>query len=216
MKRICAILLFVLLVLLASGASAEEFTLHKGTKFGMTVEEVEKIEKPVLSQYKASYPNGVIEGFWTHWNHAVMISGYDTVAKQPNTLVAFCWNSNTHSDKLDQVMYFFESTQSYDYIETALTEKYGRTEYTHITGASPFRLIPFEGMMIIYDKYAGKYDFDKYSHRVVDIGDGSYAVVQHITFHGTGEKVHVLIYRALGKTDMDIVDEYFSSAADDL
>lgn len=45
MKRLVSLLLVVMLVLPCVGGVAEEFTLHSGTKFGMTLEEIKEIEE---------------------------------------------------------------------------------------------------------------------------------------------------------------------------
>ena len=221
MKKTLSVLF--LIVLIVSGCcSAEDFSLHGGTQFGMTFEEVAAIEKPLLTDYSTAYPDGMLNNndidFYTSWNYAVFISGHDTVAKQKDTVVAFCFDANRHDDQLNQVMYFFDSENCYSFIEDALSDKYGVTDYTDVTGMSPSTFfVTSAGVSIFSFMGKNRYELNRYSHRVVDLGEEHYVIIQHILFHRYREAVHVLIYRdvPVGYSNA-LVNEYFSSALDDL
>ena len=109
----------VIMLLLCSAAFAEaEFALHNGLKYGMTVEEACETEKAA----------GVIlkEGDLFHeW--------CGTIAGQPNSklLLAFAYPDK----KLYNVIYSFDTLESYENLNHGLIQKYGETPYSSKTGA---------------------------------------------------------------------------------
>ena len=213
MKKMFSIMLAFILLFPFSCVYAEKFTLHNNTEFGMSKEEVREIEESKLQDY-VEYPGGIVNGFYATWTDPVMISGCDTIAKLKNTLVAYCFGGGGKG-LLNNLRYFFETPDSYDYIEQSLIQKYGVTEYTHINGLSPEVFLFNDGSPIKDGKWG--YEIVRYSHRIINLDDKNYVVIQHIVFNSRPRSgVHALVYHLADYYDREMVNNYFNKVSDDL
>ena len=159
MKKIICVLL-VVMMLMGTTFAEEEFTLHNGTKFGMTSEEVVSLEK----KNGVSVENDVWFWFWSDNNIQMALEKeYDevndslyeeymkehedeltckryaaktTVANIPNASISYDFYNNA----LFHMRYSFVNYESafeadeFITIEQGLTNKYGATEYSSTAG----------------------------------------------------------------------------------
>ena len=171
MKKVVGfILLFA--VMMNSSALAEVFTLHNGTQFGMSKEEVIELEKAngfVLEELSPS------EGF-------ERLMGKGTIASQPNSSVWYFFDTN---GSLIRMNYLFPDGKTFDSIEDSLNKKYGETQYSSETNLEFPHLydskyasskIPFtshsDGQLFANER-------TDYSHRLVEADNGEYIFIEH-------------------------------------
>lgn len=227
MKKVLCILM-VALMLIGTAFAEEEFTLHNGTKFGMTADEVISLENQKglilsLQDYFWFAPDGNNPS-----QECERYSGSTTVASIKDTYIGYDFSF----DSLFHMIYYFTSSKDFDFnefdtIEHGLQDKYGRTDYTYLSGlfipsinvytepADRSGVLNNEGM-IPYDS-TKDFQRDRYSHRLIPLQDGCYVLIDHVVYHNTHhydfEKdkrdsySHVLHYYFL---TLDEVERYFS------
>lgn len=122
MKRIISLVLMIAMLLSVSAFAEEEFTLHSGTKFGMSVDEVVKLEQ------EAGFD--VIES-------TLGTSGYlqvkGEIAGHEDAYALYYFDDN--DGPMHRMTYRFDDND-YQAMENTLEKKYGATEYSSLTGMS--------------------------------------------------------------------------------
>lgn len=202
----------------------EKFTLHNGTQFRMTKEEVINIEKQngcILTEDSISYnyPEGAI-------------SGIETIENQPDTTIVYGFKDNS--------MYFmgytFCDTDTYEMIEYELIQKYGETDYSSVTGLefpqynelTKGRRIPFASWdnTVIFDEPSILDSFDitnpiyvyqcynrtDYSHRLVYLSNDEAVFIEHynyelITNGKLGASKQYLKYHLLTADELNTIQQ---------
>lgn len=152
-KRLSAILSALLVFCSLSFAYADEFTLHNGTKFGMTMEEVSSIEKEKgyeVEETTARYIFVNKEDGETYSGPAPVLKISGSMAGVPDSTLYYYFED----DKLFAVLYEFQNRDEehngiytsltysdYDEIQSSLEKKYtGEWSYTGTTGMSELPL----------------------------------------------------------------------------
>ena len=114
-------LMIAMLFSISAFAEEEEFTLHSGTKFGMTIDEVVKLEQEAGFDVRKSTLE--TDGF-------LQVKG--KIAGHEDARANYYF---TDSGALYRMVYGF-SGDVYQAMENALEKKYGATEYSSLTGVS--------------------------------------------------------------------------------
>ena len=124
MKKIIICMILMITILFSNSAFAEEeFNLHSGTKFGMSVDEVIKLEQEAGFDVEDSHleNDGYLE-------IRGKIAGYDDV------IAKYYF---TEDGTLHKLYYHFVSEDNiYQELEKNLEKKYGPTEYNSFAGVS--------------------------------------------------------------------------------
>lgn len=120
-KMISLVLMVAMLFSVSAFAEAEEFTLHSGTKFGMSVAEVVEIEQNAGFDVRTSTLE--TDGF-------LQVKG--KIAGHDDASAAYYF---TDDDTLYRMYYRF-SENDFQAMENALEKKYGATEFNSLTGMS--------------------------------------------------------------------------------
>lgn len=129
MKKIISLLLMVAMLFGVSAfAAEEEFTLHSGTTFGMSVDEVVKLEKDAgfnveKGEQKAAEGMGLAFSVESSVRATGKIAGFD------NTTAYYSFEDG----ELYRMCYVFEGN-CFQELENALEKKYGTTEYCSLSG----------------------------------------------------------------------------------
>ena len=174
MKKIISLVLMVaMLFSLSAFAEEEEFTLHNGTTFGMTMEEVIEIEGN----------NGFVLSPGESGNTC---SGNGIIANQQGTTISYQFDEN---DSLWHMQYSFSSLDTFDVVEQGLIKKYGNTDFSSETGLAfpnicnenPSFPVPMAGYCDSTGKGAVTFDARllNYSHRLVELDDGDCLFIEH-------------------------------------
>lgn len=121
MKKIVSLMLMIAMLLSVSAFADEEFTLHSGTKFGMSVDEVVKLEQEAGFDVRKSTLE--TDGF-------LQVKG--KIAGHDDASANYYF---TDSGALYRMYYRF-SGDDYQAMENTLEKKYGATEYSSLTGMS--------------------------------------------------------------------------------
>lgn len=208
MKKIIILVLMFAMLFSVSASAEEKFTLHNGTKFGMTIEEVIAIEGNngfSLSTYETG----------------TMCHGLGTIANQPNSSISYYFGDNNSLWRMD---YGFNSLETFDIVEKGLISKYGNTDFSSDTGLAfpniytdsetPQASVPLTS----YYVGDGILNFDarllKYSHRLIELDDGQCIFIEHYTWvrnflrHGkfvSAWEWHDLKYRLLTLDEIEII-----------
>jgi len=172
MKKIISLVLMIaMLFSLSAFAVEEEFTLHNGTKFNMSPEEVIQLEE------QAGFDASELDS-----TGHISLSG--KIAGQEGTNASYWFQD----DKLVQMTYTFVDDSSFQAISNALIQKYGVSEYSSDTRVD----IPtFE----IYGRtYSDNHDIGvyfenqyarlsrvscSYSQYIIQISDNEYVYIDH-------------------------------------
>ncbi len=118
-KMICALVMLLVFVVYAS-ALAEEFTIHSGVKFGMTIEEVMQAEKEAgFEPEEITVDTRNCSAI--HQKNGVFIEGQ--IAGVDGAIVTYHFDNE---GKLDSTIYNLRGT--YRDIEDSLIEKYGKID----------------------------------------------------------------------------------------
>ena len=174
MKKIICVLL-VVMMLMGTAFAEEEFTLHNGTKFGMSGDDIVSLESEAgiyLSEDEAPYGK--------------VYEAKTTVAGVHDTALSYMlWNDElycmTYSFTEDNPDFSFDE---YFNIENGLIQKYGETQYSSQTQQSIPSRMPYKTTKLI-DKEVPNYHSlgvwkdDMYSQRLVPLSDGSYVFIIH-------------------------------------
>lgn len=199
MKKIVGMILMVAMLFGTLAFAEEEFTLHNGTKFGMTEKEV--IEAEANKGFELKRDSSVE-------TKIVSIIGIGTIANQENTTIHYYFQD----DQLYEMFYKFVTTEmSYNAIENSLIEKYGNTEFSSETGYTLCQteredvdaghsLIPTSNV-----KY-----MPLFSQRIVSIEDGKEMLIDHY-YNAFG---HILIYTILTPEETMILKNVASYSND--
>lgn len=220
MKKMLCVLL-VALMLWGTALAEGGFTLHNGTEFGMTSDEVIRIESQngIILELN---PNNDYEGYTVFNKRSISIANI----KESGLYYHFA------NDVLFAMEYSFGKERSlqefsfdeYTSIENTLEEKYGKTDYNWMTrSALPsirvytdtvrFRHIGYDGYLPTPNKY-GVWETDRYSHRLIPQANGAYILIDHNVCHYYYKKksenhyFHSLGYYYLTKEE---AQEYFDS-----
>lgn len=129
MKKAVSILLIALFILgitvnaICEGTAVEDYSLHNGTKFGMTKDEVIQIEADAGFELKP------------YAGTDYMLFGGGTIAGVPNSQIYYHFDGD---GKLFQMRYslnagYHKSEEDYNKINQMLVEKYGETQYSSKT-----------------------------------------------------------------------------------
>ncbi len=176
-KLLCVIM--AALMLMGTAFAEEEFTLHNGTKFGMTTEEVSEMESS----------NG---NYFNDNGYGSLVSTHNTVAGQPNTTISYVFRDG----KLFSMQYEFEFdnddyTSQYNTIEEGLIKKYGETTYNSISSI----VLPIDNghdptMMPHMDKIINRYSPLYGDVKDYETSNGMWS--QRIVFLETGEAAYII------------------------
>ena len=121
MKRFCGILAaFALIVSYAAASGEEVFTLHNGTTFGMTMNEVKETE--LRAGVTVDEPDGGVARL--EWK--------GKIAGQEFAHLTYYFDNE--AKLLDELWYSFDYIAGYDTINTGLIKKYGEPDFTEISG----------------------------------------------------------------------------------
>jgi len=203
MKKLLGLVL-ILVLLVSASAYAEEFTLHSGTKFGMSLDEVKKLEMQNGFSFSVSpYSDTTLQGM-------------GIVANQSNTTIYYSFGKSG----LSQMQYDFASHKGYDAVEEGLIAKYGKTDYSSETWKEFPQLYKMgSGATTPYTSYEynmSSFTRKDYSHRIVETEDGLYVFIEHYTSESSNilsNKVnhsHVLTYRLVSE---DYANEILNGAS---
>lgn len=130
MKRFLSLMLAIVLMISCAGACAESFSLHNGTRFGMTKEEVTKIEEEngvILEKAEKSL-------IWPNVD-ALESEGWISIAGQPGSELYYVFDD----DKLTTCLYFYYDAPAFltgnysigeETVLNALVKKYGNPTTT--------------------------------------------------------------------------------------
>ncbi len=187
MKKMLCVML-VALMLMGTAFAEKEFTLHNGTKFGMTLEEVRQLEQetidgPLNAKWGITLKNYESNGYLLGMR--AVIAGYD------NTSLCYGFIDN----KLVAMYYGFKTDANtifdeYYNIEQGLVKKYGEAEYSSTNGLSlpTVQIYPTASFIdyitpgsdcLIPNHAIGNNVRDMYSHRILPIGEGTYILIDH-------------------------------------
>lgn len=171
MKKILFVLL-AFVMLSVSTAIGEGFTLHNGTTFGMTKEQVMDTEKLAGVD--------LVDNSWSN-------SWEGTIAGQTGTLYYYYDDDG----KLNSMNYSFNSPDGYDLMNEGLCEKYGNPKYTEETGGefgqwfgSDFFPLSSVEVNITEDLFTRVRQISnaKYSQWLLTNNDGSAVFICHYTY----------------------------------
>ena len=237
MKKMLCVML-VVMMLMGTAFAEEEFTLHNGTKFGMSPNEVIELESScnvVISEKPGPHERYL---------------GKASVAGQSNTEIYYDFANG----KLFQMEYCFfihsgsMNEDSFISIESGLTKKYGETPYCSSTNQSlnsirisDPKYLPYDSSMAFVQPYIG-YAGDKssssetysvyerlnYSQRILPLDDNSYVLIDHYLFTFTKynsqsnaivagpDYSHILVYTLLSETEANQMLDENKPSNDDL
>lgn len=211
MKKIISLVLMVAMLFSVSAFAEEEFMLHNGTKFGMSRDEV--INQEAQNDFNLLSRSNILEG------HGI-------VANQSNTGITYYFSSN--DNLLYCMSYAFADTDSYVAIENSLLNKYGETSYSSITG---FAFPKVEGFspsvgFVTSEGTTREKQFkrDRYSHRLVQISDTDYVIIEHYTYSTYSPHTstyssngwHGLLYKLVNAETAQLIFDSIETANDDL
>ena len=175
-KAISLLLLLVLLLGLTSNSFSEEFTLHNGTTFGMTRDEVIETEAAAGFTVEKDEESGYLHG-------------EGMIANQADTGISYHFDEK---DALFYMYYSFSVPDTYDVVEQGLIKKYGPTDYNSETGlkfphleGKNWGTVPFDSF-INFDGIDSQVKMEatigKYSHRLIDLPNGQSIFIEHYTY----------------------------------
>lgn len=202
MKKTWFVLASLVLFLAAHVALAdEEFTLHNGTKFGMTLGEILDVEQ------KEGYFTGISEDS----TEQLLITRGGVFAGRENGNMVYALDED---GKLVQFHYFFQdaSLDDFNSLNSSLVTKYGNPDYssemgnsfdveakwypgpddrgimTLTTGQAPITGASIDGTYTraFFMSFAGidtysywDYDCNKYAQWIIQLNDGSAVLIDH-------------------------------------
>lgn len=218
MKRFLYILL-VVIVFIGTAFAEEDFTLHNGTKFGMTPDEVCGIEADHgMDMYVDD----------DAWGRPVKyVYGKGMVAKQPDTSITYAFYGDNYT--LYDMWYQFQTDDAYTTIESMLIEKYGSTEYTSESGIRIPSLTNQIGQDILESYYRTKEGPDyvedeviNFSQRLLQVNDDIILIYHYRMKANTvmNYKVlstsysHGLRYVLLTQEQIDSISDFFVQSDD--
>ena len=141
MKRICTLLTALMLLLsMSTAAFAETFTLHSSTSFGMTIDEVLKLEK--AQGFDLQLYGSETENFTCQSNlpmlydstHNQFYYGKGTLVNHPDSVIAYWLDDNQQVFRVQYELDMWMSGYERDMIRKALISKYGRPTYSTYNG----------------------------------------------------------------------------------
>lgn len=191
MKKIISLVLMVVMLFSVSAFAEEEvFTLHNGTTFGMTMEEVIELEANggfALEKEKEPLKAG-----------NDILRGIGTIANQKDSKIGYCFLDN----QLYEMYYEFVTTEtSYNAIENSLVEKYGDTEFSSKTG---FTFPPTKRDTMVGHPNLPTSNVEYmplFSQRIITIENGNEMLIDHYC----NSIKHVLIYTILTPEEASIL-----------
>lgn len=211
MKRICSIVLIMMLIF-TSSAFAEEFTLHSGVIFGMSKEDVASLEQG------AGFECEKIEAEETTANPSAVIQVKGKIASIENSSIYYAFDAD---NKLFSASYVLGSTvnnddsdKEYEIIEKALCEKYGEPEniwlpVAYEAGFEPLDYIVAKWGLILNNKLPPN------SSWAIKQDNGKYVVIVHyvLTFNLSGYtiKEHTVGYQLY---DAEVIESAINSITD--
>lgn len=211
MKKAILVLVSLVLMLATQFALAdEEFTLHNGTKFGMTIDEATEIESS--------------KGFsLTSDPKFNQLSGRGTIAAQADTGICYFFGDNNSLYRMD---YEFSDINCFYDIEKNLIAKYGETEYSSDTLKEYPTIYTYSfGQPVPMSSYSLGYanvNRDSYSQRVIKIND-KYVLIDHyvslwkgVSTGKVSTKLHTLDYLLLSDDEANIILNNSNPSNDDL
>lgn len=202
MKRIANLLLLCIMLLVCSIAVAEEFTLHNGTTFGMSKQEVQQIEAAKGFSLE-------VDGYHGYLHGTGRIAGID------NTGLTYHFENDAlyHMEYSFKASSYADAVDNFTAVENGLTSKYGTTKYSSISGmAFPSFAdeLPFEGVSI-RTATGGRDELrHDYTHRLITLSNGKHIFIQHYIW-----EMRSLNGMSLGVTshlDYILLDEASSTA----
>lgn len=172
MKKIASILMILVMLFSVSAFGEEEFTLHSGTKFGMTMDEVRSIEEAA----GFTVPQGAS-------NKMLQIDGQ--VAGYSGTI--YYYFTDNENGTLDRMEYMFSDSSIYETMEKALEKKYGPTDYNSLRGISLPSFTVNNEEYSFNTRFAPRADSDditilkcEYSQRIIQISETEYVYIECI------------------------------------
>ena len=231
MKKIISLVLMFAMLFSVSALAEVEFTLHSGTTFGMSSQEVAQIE--LEKGFDMEVYHWEDTGEYSVW-------GSGRIANMDKTQIRY---SFTNDDSLYDLVYLFDEGDDdlaktlikFDTIEEGLIAKYGATEYSSETGFS-FPVLGFRGgSERFYDKYPydGGVEYKgrpaecshtriAYSHRLIELDDGSCVLIDHVVYNermkmtGSNHYQHQIRYILLTEEEAQIIRQSMNQFVNDL
>lgn len=226
MKKIISLVLMITMLFTVSAFAEEDFTLHSGVKFGMTLDEVKTCEENAgftFSEYfdGSYYIEGKIAGI-----DEARINYYFVDGKLIQGIYEF-----PVASPLARHQSIDESRADYTTISDLLNEKYGITEYCSITN----RIYPVPS--IINDEMRcssfGEYDYWKqpeqawadsnyateiYEEWLICLPDGSGIYIHHCLYGDTNgsETLHKIYYTIYDAETISEINDASEEASSDL
>lgn len=210
MKKALLVLFSMVLIFATQFAFAdEEFTLHNGTKFGMTIDEVTEIESS--------------KGFSLTSNNS-HLSGRGTIAAQSDSSIDYFFGDD---NRLYRMSYDFSDINCFYDIEKNLIAKYGETEYSSDTLKEYPTIYTYSfGKPVPMSSYSLGYtnvNRDSYSQRVIKVNDTQYVLIDHyvslwkgVSTGKVSTKLHTLEYLLLSDDEANIILNNSNPSNDDL
>lgn len=235
MKKTFGVLLALLLVIVmlplyacAEETTMEDFTLHNGTKFGMSPQEIVDteaehgfiVEFDKNSKMGSVYGNGRVANFDCHVSY-----------KCPeNSMITMVYDFQ-HKD-IDSANYS-EYVIRFNTIEEGLIKKYGATDYSSQTGFSFPKVGSFGknykddypfcgGKNVTGSKFDMEGIREEYSHRLIELSDGNYVLIDHVVYSlrllNSQNKLyyHQLRYKLLTEEETQTIHQSMNDFSSDL
>ena len=205
-------LICVLVSIVCSALCETEFTLHNGTKFGMTSKEIIETEK-----------NG---GFDFSIDSNTGTAGSEGLVAGQQASIYYYFDENG----MYKMSYSFSSSNSYGTIENALMKKYGTTDFNEISGMSfpepNGKASPTISKSGGSSGFRWTYVIKQYSHRLVPINNAQFMMIEHVSYDmindfgfgtPTTSDMHSVRYTLLNQEEYEqILNTMNSLQSDDL
>lgn len=208
MKKIISLVLMIAMLFgMSAFAVEEEFTLHNGTKFGMTKAEVIEIETPKGFSFKEE-----------PYESYVILYGKGTIANHPDSTIYY-YISNDNG--VYEMKYAFSTADTYATVEESLIQKYGETEYSSETGFEFPAFIEGNGdwrrPFASWTSNGGtQYNREEYSHRLIYTADEQALFIEHYTEVSKYSSKQVVRYRLLTPEELELLQLDNGTISDDL
>ena len=201
MKKLISILLIGMLLFSSISALAEDFTLHSGVTFGMTMDEVKSLEQ------NAGF---AIETDDHKYDSSKVASALEVTGK-----IAGFENSDIHylfdnSGKLYAATYWLRTNDAlesdYATIQNALEGKYGNPNDAWLLVANRIGFEPNDYLSLAGLARNNKNVLPYYNSWLVELEDGNYVVIAHYkdsaTVFGMTLNMHIVGYQWYSAEEM--------------
>lgn len=228
MKKIISFVLMVVMLLSISALAMEDFTLHNGTKFGMSPQEIvdTEAEHGFVVEFDKNSKMGSVYGDGRVANFDCHVS-YKCPEDSMITMVYEFDHSEVESSD------YSEYVTRFDTIEEGLIQKYGTADYSSQTGFSFPKVGSFGnnykddypfcgGKNVTGSKFDMEGVREEYSHRLIELSDGNYVLIDHVVYSlrllnsKNKRYYHQLRYKLLTEEEAQVIHQSMNDFADDL